>query len=166
MGRPAALADADDLAGWPAAARSQRRAIPWLDEAGRRARARLDAARLELVVGHGDWHTGNVHWDGETLHAVHDWDSVVCAPEAAIAGAAATGFAETEVTPGATIEQAEAFLQAYGRSWTAEEREVAWAAGLWLLAFNAKVELLRGRLDRTVPHLRRELDERLRLAGA
>jgi len=92
---------------------------------------------------------------------------VVRAPEAAIVGAAATAFAESDVIPAATIDQAERFLDAYGGAATPEEREIAWAAGLWLLAFNAKSETVRGIPGRlTAPFLRRELAERLRLAGA
>jgi hypothetical protein len=139
---------------------------PWIEDAARHARARLDACRFEPVIGHGDWWTGNLRWLGDELHAVDDWDSVVRAPEAAIVGAAATAFAETHTVPGATIAEAEAFFAAYGRDWSQDEREVAWAAGLWLLAFNAKSEAVRGIHDRTAPFLKHELEERLRRAGA
>ncbi|MBV8085397.1 MAG: phosphotransferase [Chloroflexi bacterium] len=138
----------------------------WIDDAARLARARLDACRLDLVVGHCDWHGENLTWEGDRLLAVYDWDSVIRAPEAAIAGAAAVAFGETHEAPAATLEEGERFLEGYGRPWTDEEEVVAWAAGLWLLAFNAKSEAVRGIHDRTAPFLERELEERVRRAGA
>ncbi|MDE3076114.1 MAG: hypothetical protein KGJ86_11860 [Chloroflexota bacterium] len=139
---------------------------PWLDHAARRARARLNACTLPLAIGHCDWYTENLRWQRDRLYAVHNWDSVVRAPEGAIVGAAATAFAETPAVPAATVEQSQEFMEVYGRRWSNEEREVAWATGLWLLAFNAKVEAARGQRDRTIPLIRRELEVRLRLAGA
>ena len=51
-----------------------------------RVRARLAGLGLPSVVGHGDWESQNVRWRGGQAVAVHDWDSVVAQPEAAIAG--------------------------------------------------------------------------------
>ncbi|SDG11735.1 Phosphotransferase enzyme family protein [Lentzea fradiae] len=54
---------------------------------------RLLATRLPVVLGHLDFEAQNLRWhDGEVL-AVHDWDSLGCQPEAAIAGAAGAAFA-------------------------------------------------------------------------
>jgi len=67
----------------------------------------------------------------------------------------------------ATVEQSARFLDAYeqarGRPWTADERQAGWAAGLWVRAFNAKRE----RLDGGGPQLDRLAEEAAeRAAGA
>jgi hypothetical protein len=89
---------------------------------------------------------------------VHDWDSVVAQPEAAIAGQAAAVWPATG-GPGqaASVAQTEQFLAAYAQArrqpWTRGEWEMAWAAGLWVRCFNAKKDAVRGggpQLDRLV----------------
>jgi len=77
----------------------------WVDELGAAVRERLaelsDAAR---VIGHGDWHWGNVEFtDGRPL-AVHDWDSVIYEPEVVIAGQAAAVFAPGPAGAGASVD--------------------------------------------------------------
>jgi hypothetical protein len=100
---------------------------------------------------------------------VHDWDSVIAQPEAAIAGHAAAIWPGTG-EPGevANLTQSEDFLNAYmdasGRSWTAHEVRAAWAAGLWTRAFDAKKASLTGD-DPYLALTRSEADERGRLAG-
>ncbi|MFC8421978.1 phosphotransferase [Streptomyces sp. NPDC057236] len=143
----------------------------WLDEAARRVRARLRRAALPEVVGHGDFESQNIRWNGDRLHVVHDWDSAVARPEAALAGLAAAVFPAggPEDRP-ATVAETERFLNGYarvrGRRWTREESEVAWAAGLWVLAFNAKKASV-GRPDGSaVARLAEEAPERLRRADA
>jgi hypothetical protein len=73
---------------------------------------------------------------------VHDWDSLVSRPEAAIAGVAAAVFPGLGGPGMATLEETAAFLLAYeharGLCWRREDREVCWAAGLWIRAYNAK----------------------------
>lgn len=83
----------------------------WLDDAAIRVRARLARCAGPPVVGHCDWESQNIRWHGGRLHAVHDWDSVVSRPEAAIAGLAAAVFAAAG-DPGehATVAQGEQFL--------------------------------------------------------
>jgi hypothetical protein len=142
----------------------------WLDDLGRRVRARLANATAPDVIGHVDWEAHNLRWIGQQLHAVHDWDSIAARPEATIVGlAAAVHTASGEPLTEATDEQVEGFLTAYGQarghSLTSDERELAWAAGLWVRAFNAKKDSLDGdgpSLDR----LGVEAPSRLCLAGA
>jgi hypothetical protein len=140
----------------------------WLEEIGRRLRARLGADRNPLVAGHGDWWGPNVRWLNGHLHAVFDWDSLVYSSEAAVAGAAAAEFAEQwpVVT---SFEDTERFISAYerarGRPWSADEREICWAAGLWLMAFNAKKQSLQ-RVFETLDHLNECGAEKLKRAGA
>ena len=143
----------------------------WLDEAARRARARLLAADLPSVIGHADFESQNVRWRGDELHVGFDWDSLAVQPESAIAGLASSVFPVTdEPLTEATLDESAAFLEAYertrGRPWTAEEREVAWAASVWIRAWNAKRRVQTPDRHQTAPALHAEIGERLRLAGA
>jgi hypothetical protein len=74
--------------------------------------------------------------------AVHDWDSVLYEPEVVIAGQAAAVFQDARTGDGASAGQSEAFLEAYQRAreraFSKAELQLCWAAGLWVLAFNAK----------------------------
>ena len=71
--------------------------------------------------------------------------------------------------PGATVEQAAAFLADYadasGRAWTAEEEQVASAAGLWVLAYSAKGDAVDGIGGPVTRRLRSELGDRCAWAG-
>ena len=144
----------------------------WLDDAAIRIRRRLERCAEPPVVGHCDWESQNIRWRRGRLHVVHDWDSVISKPEAAIAGQAAAAFAATG-GPGehATVAQSAQFLAAYERArsrpWTADEQEVAWASGAWVVAFNAKKDTVdAGRGGPLADVLAAELAERLRRAGA
>jgi hypothetical protein len=101
---------------------------------------------------------------------VHDWDSLAWQPEAALAGAASGTFPGSGPPTLAPVESSAAFLAAYqerrGRSFTAAEREVAWAASLWPAAHNARWEALYGDAPLCVDALREQAAERLRRAGA
>jgi hypothetical protein len=107
-----------------------------------RARGRLLAAGLRCVLGHADFKAQNLRWHGKQLYAVHDWDSLAWQPEAALAGAASGAFASDGPPALAPVESSEAFLMAYqeirDRSFTAVEQEVAWAASVWMAAYNAR----------------------------
>lgn len=141
----------------------------WLDDMATAAREQLVALDQPRVVGHGDWYSANLRWTARRLLVVHDWDSVVAQPEAAIAGQAAAIWPGTG-QPGevATLTQSEEFLSAYqaaaGRNWTEPEVRAAWAAGLWSRAFDAKKESLIGQ-DPGLVLTRAEAEERARLAG-
>jgi hypothetical protein len=147
----------------------------WIEDAGARVRRRLlRTTSLPLVIGHADWESQNLRWVNRRLHAVHDWDSVVAQREVTIAGAASAVFTATGApNTSANLDQSEAFLVAYeqsrGRAWTDEERELAWAAGLWVRVFNAKKATLRPGGETPSPsrfRLEQEVPERLRRAGA
>lgn len=141
----------------------------WLDGIARAARERLATFDDDAVIGHGDWYSQNLQWVEAELHAVHDWDSVVFQPEAAIAGQAAAVWPGTG-GPGevASIEETERFLDGYAqaraRRWTDDELEVAWAAGLWNRTFDAKKASLVGD-DADLILTRPEAAERGRRAG-
>jgi hypothetical protein len=141
----------------------------WLDDIGSAARKQLRALAQPAVIGHGDWYSANLRWRNRRLHVVHDWDSVIAQPEAAIAGQAAAIWPGTGL-PGevATVQQSEQFLAVYehaaGQSWTDHERRAAWAAGLWTRAFDAKKASLVGS-DPAVALTKAEAEERCQLAG-
>jgi len=165
--------DEDGTWPWPDDLDADLNAFPgpeWVDDLGYRVRERLAAYQAPAIVGHGDWEAQNIVWQGGRLHAVHDWDSVVSLPEATIAGVAATVFGVQGCPPGAPgIEQTEAFLDAYadarGLSWSRDDREVCWAAGLWVRVFNAKKASFDPRAGQVVPAFRDEAMDRLRRAG-
>jgi len=121
----------------------------WLDEVGTRVRHRLRrAGNQRPLIGHGDWEGQNLRWrDGQPV-AVHDWDSVISAPEPVVVGLAASVWPCGPVNRAATVEESEAFLDAYqhaaGRRWSTDEIQASWAAGLWVYAFNAKKASLDG----------------------
>ncbi|GGM06008.1 hypothetical protein ACFFX1_26900 [Dactylosporangium sucinum] len=139
----------------------------WLDEVGTRVRRRLTAvvAALHPIVGHCDFESHNIWWHGSAPLAVHDWDSAVAEPEPVVVGLAAAMWPAGATAHAATVQQTADFLDAYqaagGRRWSADELAAAWAAGLWIRAFNAKKASLDGldRLDRD------EAEERGRRAG-
>jgi hypothetical protein len=141
---------------------------PWLDDIARRVATVLRATPLPCVIGHADWTATNIEWRDGELHVVHDWDSLAYLPEAVLAGGASVLYCSTS-TATATIAQSEAFLAVYealrGQRFDDVERAVAWAAGTWNLAFDAKKDTVRGGRG-SVDCLQAEGAERLKLAGA
>lgn len=117
----------------------------WVDASAAAVRERLAECQSVAVIGHGDWYAANLAWDGNQLLAVHDWDSVISAPEAVIVGLAAAGFACTgTLGDEVTVDETEQFIAEYqvarGRDFSDREAAYAWAAGLWLRVFDAKKE--------------------------
>jgi Phosphotransferase enzyme family len=140
----------------------------WLDRVAAAVRARLRDHAGDPVIGHGDWHPENVRWHGPRLIAVHDWDSVICQPEPAIAGLAAASYLGIDGPAAmANVEDSAAFLGAYqrarGRRWTPGDYAASWAAGLWQRAFDAKTRSLDGDPEQVLT--RHEARTRLHLAG-
>jgi hypothetical protein len=165
--------DHADSAVWPAidclANRDQTAVPTYLADTALRARGRLLAAGLPCVLGHADFEAQNLRWRGREVWAVHDWDSLAWQPEAALAGAASGAFASAGPPTLAPIESSEAFLVAYqdsrGRLFTAAEQEIAWAASLWMAAYNVW-EALHGDTPLSDDALRTQAAERLRRANA
>jgi hypothetical protein len=159
---------------WPAIGfldtRDQSVVPAYVVEVAERARGRLLAAGLPCVLGHADFEAQNLRWHGREVWAVHDWDSLAWQPEAALAGAASGAFASDGPPTLAPIESSEAFLVAYqdirGRLFTAVEQEIAWAASLWMAAFNARELALLGDAPVSCDPLQAQAAERLRRANA
>jgi hypothetical protein len=159
---------------WPAIGfldnRDQRVVPAHVVEAAKRARGRLLAAGLPCVLGHADFEAQNIRWHRREVGTVHDWDSLAWQPEAALAGAASGAFASAGPPTLAPIESSEAFLAAYqdvrGRLFTAVEQEIAWAASVWMAAYNAREQALFGAPQLSGDALRTQAAERLRRANA
>jgi hypothetical protein len=130
----------------------------------------LLVADLPCVLGHADFEAQNLRWQGGQVWAVHDWDSLAWQPEAALVGAASGSFASAGPPTLAPVESSEAFLVAYqdfrGRLFTSAELEIAWAASLWMAAYNVREMALCGGDPAGGAALRAQAAERLRRANA
>jgi Phosphotransferase enzyme family len=166
--------DHTDPGVWPAIDfldnRDQSTVPPYVAETAKRARGRLLAAALPCVLGHADFEAQNLRWHGPEVWAVHDWDSLAWQPEAALAGAASGAFASDGPPTLAPIESSQAFLVTYqdirGRLFTTAELEIAWAASLWMAAYNARELALYSDTPAGGDALRAQAAERLRRANA
>jgi hypothetical protein len=136
----------------------------WIEHSAKLARSVIRRSRLPPVIGHGDWWSDNIRWEGGCLLSVDDWDSIVSLSEPAIAGVAAALFSYGQ----STIEESATFLDSYiaisGRRWNAFEHQLAWAAGLWARLFDARKESMRGVFE-FATLLEGEVEERLDRAG-
>jgi hypothetical protein len=165
--------DHTDSGAWPAigclGSRGPGTVPAYLVDTAVRARGRLLAAGLPCVLGHADFEAQNLRWHGGEIWVVHDWDSLAWQPEAALAGAASGAFASAGPPTLAPVESSEAFLVAYqdirGRLFTAVEQEIAWAASVWMAAYNVW-EALHGSTPLSGDALRAQAAERLRRANA
>jgi hypothetical protein len=139
----------------------------WIDQAGRRARDRLRAGAPRAVIGHCDWLASNLRWEGDELLVVHDWDSMAADSEAVLAGFAAALHSTVSPDEHATVEETGRFLDAYcdarGQGFSADEVQLSWAAGVWTRAYDTKCQLAAG--EAAVSLSKEEARERLRRAG-
>lgn len=142
----------------------------WVGETAERVSERLRALVLPDVVGHGDWEAQNIRWKGHGAWAIHDWDSLVGLPEAAIVGAASGAFASALTPTLAPIRSSAAFIRAYeqarNRTFSDDERQTAWAASLWPALHNARGECLFQSSPVATTALAAQAAERLALALA
>ena len=117
----------------------------WLDEGADAARSWLQDGSGRTVVGHGDWYTGNLRWAGDRLLAVHDWDSMLADREAVVVGFASAVYCTVSAGTDPTVQESAQFIATYeaarGMPLSDRERADAWAAGLWMRAFDAKKQL-------------------------
>lgn len=157
---------------WPAIgfldSRDQSAVPSFVVETAARVRERLLATDLPCVLGHADFEAQNLRWRDGEVWAVHDWDSLAWQPEAALVGAASGAFANDPPPSLVPVESSQAFLETYqevrDREFTAEELEIAWAAGLWTAAHNARWEALHGDEPISIDAVREQAAERLRRA--
>ena len=136
----------------------------WADATARAARQRLQEGQDQTVIGHGDWMTGNLRWEGNRLLVAYDWDSLIADGEAVIAGLAAAIYLYPAL---ATVTETRDFLAAYtaarGRQFRAGELQRSWAAGAWTRAFDAKKQYAAGQPITSLTES--EARERLHHAG-
>jgi hypothetical protein len=134
----------------------------WIDAAGQAARQRLREGDDQAVIGHGDWWTENLRWQGNRLLVAYDWDSLIADSEPIIAGLAAAIYPAL-----ATVAETRDFLDAYvtarGRPFSPGELERCWAAGVWTRAFDAKKQYAAGQA--VISLTEDEARERLHQAG-
>lgn len=139
-------------------------------EAAARVRARLGRYDGPGVVGHADWESQNLRWTGDRLAIAYDWDSLAWLPEAVLLGAASSSFPSDLQPVVASVAATASFLQEYqeacGRELSADQLEVAWAASLLPVLFNARNEALENKRPLILLELAEQTEERLRLAGA
>jgi hypothetical protein len=162
--------------------------VPWLEDAAARVRVRVAGCDGPLRIGHLDFETHNMRWHdpadargtasaggpGPTLAALRsldDWDSLGVAPEPLIVGQAAGTFSATrdrftDPTVAQSAEYVARWLATSGRTWSRDEHELAWAAGLWTKLFNAQDRVVHHDVASVMAHARPDAAERLRLAGA
>jgi Phosphotransferase enzyme family len=143
---------------------NQVKGASWIDEAGLAARRKLRENQDQAVIGHGDWITDNLRWDGNRLLVAYDWDSLIADSEAVIAGlAAAIYLMPAQTTVAETSEFLDAYGTARGRPFSPGELQRCWAAGLWTRAYEAKQDHAAGRT--AISLSRKECHERLLRAG-
>jgi hypothetical protein len=126
----------------------------WIDEIGAAARRTLDATPLPAGVGHVDWRSENLRFDGADLVAILDWDSLALGPESAIVGANASAFTadwgRPETNPYPSPHEISSFVAEYeagrGASFVGPERVVLGAALQYRLAYAARCQHSDGRL--------------------
>jgi Phosphotransferase enzyme family len=139
----------------------------WVDCAASAARDRLRAGVSDAVIGHCDWLADNLRWSGDELLVVHDWDSAVADSEAVLVGFAAALYSTVSPNELATVEESDRFLDAYcdarGRPFSADELQRSWAAGVWTRAYDAKDQYAAGHPISWFSES--EARERLRRAG-
>lgn len=138
------------------------------------ARDRLLAASLPPVVGHAGLSGVHVRWlegpGGTPVPVVHGWEELAARPEAVLAGCLAATFNDLPDQPRiAPVPDGEVALAAYqaarGRTFTPEERELAWAASTWVACHNAALEHLAGAAGQITHQIMTDGALRLRLAG-
>jgi hypothetical protein len=134
----------------------------WIDAAGQAARQKLQEGQEQAVIGHGDWWTENLRWQGNRLLVAYDWDSLIADSEAVIAGLAAAIYPAL-----ATVTETRDFIHAYatarGRPFSPGELQRCWAAGVWTRAFDAKKQ--HAARQPVISLSQGEAHERLRRAG-
>jgi hypothetical protein len=135
----------------------------WIDAAGQAARQKLREGRDRAVIGHGDWITDNLRWDGNRLLVAYDWDSLIADSEAVIAGLAAAIYLPALPTVTETRDFLDAYAAARKRPFSPGELQRCWAAGVWTRAFDAKKQHAAG--QPVVSLTQDEAHERLRRAG-
>lgn len=118
----------------------------WIDDFAARARALEDDDPATRVLGHGDWRVEHLRFEGETIVATYDWDSLAWMPEAGLIASAAYSYPtdwsreDRPVLPRA--EDMLAFVADYedarGRAFSERERRSLLAHCVYSVAYGAR----------------------------
>lgn len=123
----------------------------WIDVIAAEAKTGLAANRD--VVGHSDWSTKNMSWQGDDVVAIYDWsDSCVLEAESTIVGQASVFFPATWDEPfepkHATLDEMRAFVEEYEEAAGRRlDSHAVRAAQVYVAAYSARCELSDRRED-------------------
>ena len=124
---------------------------------------------LPCVLGHADFEAQNLRWHGREVWAGARLGQPGVAAGGGAGGSDSGAFVSAGPPTLAAIESSKAFLAAYqdtrGRLF-AVDQEIAWAASLWMAAYNAREEALHGDTPVGGDALRAQAAERLRRTNA
>jgi hypothetical protein len=119
----------------------------WIDALAAMAQPLLWDPTGDDAVGHADWQSNHVRFEGDIVTAVYDWDSLVYDTEAIVVGHAAHAFTMhslSGVTIAPSLDEARAFIAAYeearGRRFVGAERQTLAAALTYSMAYTARCE--------------------------
>lgn len=119
----------------------------WIEGIAARTKSILDRFQAGTVVGHADWCSKHLRFEGGKASVVYDWDSLRLDVEPAIAGGAAVTFPANrhlDVSNLPTPEETWLFVEDYettrGHSFSPRERPVVTAAAIYTFAYLARCE--------------------------
>lgn len=119
----------------------------WIDEAGAKAKAIVDAMPDGNVLAHMDWAAKHSRIDKGAISISYDWDTVARVTETRAVGAAAAVFTYSQYLESSnrpSIDESIGFIRDYevarGEPFTVKEREEIWACLLYTAAYGARCE--------------------------
>jgi hypothetical protein len=122
-----------------------RHGAEYIDELAAAARA-LMAPAGRRVIGHSDWRSEHVRFEGDEPVVAFDWDSLCTDQEPALVGMTAhmfcADFSRGDIPQAPTFEEARAFVGDYEdaakRRFTPNERALCGAAFAYSMAYTAR----------------------------
>ena len=130
-------------------------AANWVLEMGRRARSAGEAVASDPTLGHHDLRAEHVRFEGDTIVATYDWDSLARRPEAQLVGTNAHGFTADWSQEGLrrvpTYDDIVGFIDDYeaarGRPFNPDERRATKAWAVYWIAYGAWISIQPGEND-------------------
>ena len=122
-----------------------RRGAEYIDELATAARALMTPVGRR-VIGHSDWRSEHVRFEGDKPVVAFDWDSLCTEQEPALVGATAhmfcADFTRGDIPQAPTLEEARAFVADYEdaakRRFTTNERVSCGAAFAYSMAYTSR----------------------------
>jgi hypothetical protein len=117
----------------------------YIEELAAAARTRMVPAGRE-VIGHSDWRSEHVRFDGDRLVLGFDWDSLCRVREPALVGTTAHAFcadwSRADIAQSPTLDEARAFVCEYEaaacKKFSQDERALCGAAFAYSVAYTAR----------------------------